>query len=175
VEGPLAEDDDGRRWELTVRVLKRRWQLLFSSGVVVAPVARVDMRQGGWGGGGLGLAQEGERMGEGEKKEVAMGGARFKWCTEVVNGSVGWHHASRVEEGIRRSARRGRLAGKGPEAGGCERRWPRRAARARAHSDRGERGLTGGPLLQSQVAQATTMWAPHTVPGFEFFKPVNFI
>jgi hypothetical protein len=74
VEGPLPEDDDGRRWELTVRVLKRRWRLLFSSGVAVAPAAGVDRRQGGWGG-GLGLALEGDRMGEGEKK----GGGDKRW------------------------------------------------------------------------------------------------
>jgi hypothetical protein len=66
-EGLMAEDDDGRRWELTVR------------GVVVAPVASISRRNGdgasgcggqeamgmGW---GLGLAREGERIGEGEKK-----------------------------------------------------------------------------------------------------------
>jgi hypothetical protein len=101
----------------------------------------------GMGGGGSVLLEKGREWGRKRKKEVAMGGARFKWCTEVVNGSVGWHHASRVEEGTRCSARRWRLAGKGPKADGCERRWPWRAARARAHSDRGERGLSSGPLL----------------------------
>jgi hypothetical protein len=45
----MAEDNDGRRWELTVRGLKRQRRHRFPSGVAVAPAARVDRRQGGWG------------------------------------------------------------------------------------------------------------------------------
>jgi hypothetical protein len=43
----MAEDDDGQRWELTVRGLKR-WRRLQFPGTVAA-VAGVDSRQGGWG------------------------------------------------------------------------------------------------------------------------------
>jgi hypothetical protein len=43
----MAEDDDGRRWELTMRGWKWRWRLQFPSGVAVAPTTRVDRRQGG--------------------------------------------------------------------------------------------------------------------------------
>jgi hypothetical protein len=45
----MVEDDDGQRWELTVRGLKRQRRHRFPSGVAVAPAARVDRRQGGWG------------------------------------------------------------------------------------------------------------------------------
>jgi hypothetical protein len=48
---------------------------------------RCDMRQRGWVG-GLGLAREGERMGKGEKKGAATGGAHFKRRMEMGNGSV---------------------------------------------------------------------------------------
>jgi hypothetical protein len=47
-EGLMAEDNDGRRWELTVRVLRRR-RHRFPGGVAAAPMARVDRRQGWWG------------------------------------------------------------------------------------------------------------------------------
>jgi hypothetical protein len=92
----MAEDDNGQRWELTVRGLKRQRWLQFLGGVAVASAAGEDRRQGGWG--GLGLAREGE----GEKKGVATGGARFKQHAEVGNGSAGWRNASEVEEGTRR-------------------------------------------------------------------------
>jgi hypothetical protein len=85
----MAEDDDGRSWELTVRGLKR--QLRFPGGLAVM-VAGVDTRQGGMGGCGLGLAREGEKMGEGEKNGAVTGGARFKRRAEVGNGSTGWRH-----------------------------------------------------------------------------------
>jgi hypothetical protein len=51
----MAEDDDGRSWELTVRGLKRR--LRFPGGVAVM-VARVDTRQGGMGGVGSVLLEK---------------------------------------------------------------------------------------------------------------------
>jgi hypothetical protein len=63
----MAEDDDGWRWELTVKGLKRWRRLPFPCGVAVEPVAEEDRRQGGWGG-GLGLVRGGEGIGEGEKK-----------------------------------------------------------------------------------------------------------
>jgi hypothetical protein len=49
-EGPTAEDDDGRRWELNVTELNRQWRLQFLDGVVAASTAGVDRRQRGWGG-----------------------------------------------------------------------------------------------------------------------------
>jgi hypothetical protein len=77
-------------------------------GVEAAAVASISRWSGGgiggWRGqeargmGGLGLAREGE----GEKKGVATGGARFKQHAEVGNGSAGWRNASEVEEGTRR-------------------------------------------------------------------------
>jgi hypothetical protein len=48
-EGPTAEDDDDRRWELNVRELNRQRRLQFLSGVVAAPTVGVDRRQQGWG------------------------------------------------------------------------------------------------------------------------------
>jgi hypothetical protein len=43
----MAEDDGGRRWELTKTGLKQRRQLQFPGRVVAALEARVDRRQGG--------------------------------------------------------------------------------------------------------------------------------
>jgi hypothetical protein len=157
-ERPMAEDDDGRRWELTVRGLKRRLQCL--GGVAAALVAGVDRRQGGWG--GSVLLEKGREWGRERKKGAAMGGARFKRHTEVGNGSVGWRHALGVEEGTRR--------GNGPEAGRCGRSGAGACplGQGRARADR-------WALLQSRAAWAATMRALATVSGFEFFKPVNFI
>jgi hypothetical protein len=77
----MAEDDDGRRWELTVRGLKRRRRLQFPGGVAAALVAGVDRRQGGWG--GSVLLEKGREWGRERKKGAAMGGAHFKRHTEV--------------------------------------------------------------------------------------------
>jgi hypothetical protein len=46
-EGPMVEDDDGHRWEFTMRGLKRQRRLRFPGGVVATPAAKVDRRQGG--------------------------------------------------------------------------------------------------------------------------------
>jgi hypothetical protein len=53
VKGPLVADDDGWRWELTMRGLKRWWRLQFLGGVAALPMTEVDRRQGGWGGGSV--------------------------------------------------------------------------------------------------------------------------
>jgi hypothetical protein len=60
----MAEDDDGRSWELTVRGLKR--QLRFPGGVAVM-VAGVDARQGGMGGVGSVLLEKGRKWGRERK------------------------------------------------------------------------------------------------------------
>jgi hypothetical protein len=45
--------------------------------VVMTPTTVVDRRQGGWGGGGLGLTWEGMMIREGEKRGVAVTVAPF--------------------------------------------------------------------------------------------------
>jgi hypothetical protein len=61
----MVEDDDGRRWELTVRGLKRWRRLQFPNEVVAAPVAGVDRRQGG--GGVLSMCSLRGKRGRGRK------------------------------------------------------------------------------------------------------------
>jgi hypothetical protein len=61
----MVEDDDGRRWELTVRGLKRWRRLQFPNGVVAAPVVGVDRRQGG--GGVLSMCSLRGKRGRGRK------------------------------------------------------------------------------------------------------------
>jgi hypothetical protein len=129
--------------------------------VAATTVASISRWSGGSAGGrggqearGMGgsiLHEKGREWGREQKNRVTTGGAYFKWRAEVGNGSVGWCHTSGVEEGTRRGGRRRRSAGKGPEADGCERRWHRRAARARACSYRGERALAGGGRYSDRV------------------------
>jgi hypothetical protein len=71
-EGLMVEDDDGRRWELIVRGLKRWRRLQFPGGAAAAGVAR---RQGGWGGGSLGVLLARKKGVRGENLGTAMTGA----------------------------------------------------------------------------------------------------
>jgi hypothetical protein len=72
-EGPMVEDDDGQRWELTLRGLKRRQRLRFPGEVVAASAAGVDRRQGG--GGCSRRARCEEKGAQGEKLGPTVTGA----------------------------------------------------------------------------------------------------
>jgi hypothetical protein len=110
-------------------------------------------------------------------KPKAGGDGCFLYCATADDWGVrlwGHDHALRVGEGpgaaVGGSGRVARAQGRRVRAGGGV-GMPLGRVPART----GESRADGWALLQSQVVRATDIWAPATVLGFEFPKPVNFI